>query len=138
MNISHCQQIVCLLLECQDTSEIKDILKMKYYRKEDEFFFNLVAQKAVEYYFKINDIDAWEHSYLLRRFKPYERKAINALNIVKIYLRPADFEEIITSKQLINALKEIKKSLAFIQNVLDSNYTRANEIMQLSTSKLVA
>jgi hypothetical protein len=138
MNISHCQQIASLLLECQDTSGIKDILKMKYYSKEDEFFFNLMAQKAVKHYLKINDIDCWEHSYLLRRFKPYERKAINALNIVKIYLRPADFEETITSKQLINALKEIKKSLPFIQNVLNPDYTRANQIMQLNKTKLVA
>jgi hypothetical protein len=126
------------MLECQDTSEIKDILKMKYSRKEDEFFFNLMAQKAVKHYFKTNEIDCWEHSYLLRRFKPYERKAINALNIVKIYLRPSDFEETITPKQLINALKEIKKSLAFIQNVLDPDYTRAKQILQLIKVKNVA
>jgi glycyl-tRNA synthetase alpha subunit len=122
-------------LDTQNISKIKDILDMNYYKKEDDLFFPIVGRKAIVHYFKVNDIDCREHSYLLRRFKPYERKAINALDTVKNFL---DSEEVITSSQLINALKEIKKSLAFIQNVLDSNYTRANQIMQLNKAKLVA
>jgi hypothetical protein len=135
MNNSHCQQIALLMLDTQDNSEIKNILKMKYYKKEDNLFFEIVARKAIKHYFKVNKIDCREHSYLLKRFKPYERKAIKALDTVKNFFIN---EEIITPSQLINALKEIKKSLAFIQNVLDPDYTRAKQILQLIKVKNVA